>query len=143
MEAWQYNEDWSEEDLTNGSYVGFVYLFQFEDNTSYIGSKQMYKRVKDVNKLKADSIENGWREYTSSSKIVNAKIEEGLNYIRTILWAFSSMKETLFVETALIINEGLKTGNLNLAVMHKARLPSGKDAVRIRGILQSLYEILN
>ncbi|MEP8889862.1 hypothetical protein [Enterobacter roggenkampii] len=53
------------------------------------------------------------------------------------------MKETLFVETALIINEGLKTGNLNLAVMHKARLPSGKDAVRIRGILQSLYEILN
>lgn len=143
MEAWQYNEDWSEEDLTNGSYVGFVYLFQFEDNTSYIGSKQMYKRVKDVKKLKADSIENGWREYTSSSKIVNSKIEEGLDYTRTILWAFSSMKETLFVETALIINEGLKMGNLNLAVMHKARLPSGKDAVRIRGILQTLYEILN
>ena len=112
MEAWQYNEDWSEKELTNGSYVGFVYLFQFEDNTSYIGSKQMYKRVK-------------------------------VNYTRTILWAFPSMKETLFVETALIINEGLKTGNLNLAVMHKARLPSGKDAVRIRGILQSLYEILN
>ncbi|EOY5725089.1 TPA: hypothetical protein ACOEER_000520 [Enterobacter ludwigii] len=143
MEAWQYNEDWSEEELTNGSYVGFVYLFQFEDNTSYIGSKQMYKRVKDIKKLKDSSIENGWREYSSSSKIVNSKIQEGLNFTRTILWAFPSMKETLFVETALIINEGLKTGNLNLAVMHKARLPSGKDAVRIRGILQSLYEILN
>ena len=52
MEAWQYNEDWSEEDLTDGSYVGFVYLFQFEDNTSYIGSKQMYKRVKEIKKLK-------------------------------------------------------------------------------------------
>ncbi|HCB4672224.1 hypothetical protein [Enterobacter sp.] len=143
MEAWQYNEDWSEKELTNGSYVGFVYLFQFEDNTSYIGSKQMYKRVKDIKQLKDNSIENGWREYSSSSKIVNSKIEEGVNYIRTILWAFPSMKETLFVETALIINEGLKTGNLNLAVMHKARLPSGKDAVRIRGILQSLYEILN
>ncbi|ABU77557.1 hypothetical protein ACI01D_000701 [Cronobacter sakazakii] len=143
MEAWQYNEDWSEEELTNGSYVGFVYLFQFEDNTSYIGSKQMYKRVKDIKKLKDSSIENGWREYSSSSKIVNSKIQEGLNYTRTILWAFPTMKETLFVETALIINEGLKTGNLNLAVMHKARLPSGKDAVRIRGILQSLYEILN
>lgn len=143
MEAWQYNEDWSEEELTNGSYVGFVYLFQFEDNTSYIGSKQMYKRVKEIKKLKDNSAENGWREYSSSSKIVNSKIEEGLNFTRTILWAFPSMKETLFVETALIINEGLKTGNLNLAVMHKARLPSGKDAVRIRGILQSLYEILN
>ncbi|ELY3447478.1 hypothetical protein SMX00_002655 [Cronobacter sakazakii] len=143
MEAWQYNEDWSEEELTNGSYVGFVYLFQFEDNTSYIGSKQMYKRVKDIKKLKDSSIENGWREYSSSSKIVNSKIQEGMNYTRTILWAFPTMKETLFVETALIINEGLKTGNLNLAVMHKARLPSGKDAVRIRGILQSLYEILN
>ncbi|MEG6304375.1 hypothetical protein UXP06_07195 [Enterobacter ludwigii] len=143
MEAWQYNEDWSEEELTNGSYVGFVYLFQFEDNTSYIGSKQMYKRVKDIKKLKDNSVENGWREYSSSSKIVNSKIEEGLNYTRTILWAFPSMKETLFVETALIINEGLKTGNLNLAVMQKARLPSGQDAVRIRGILQSLYEILN
>ncbi|HIE9883256.1 hypothetical protein EKO03_22605 [Enterobacter quasiroggenkampii] len=143
MEAWQYNEDWSEKELTNGSYVGFVYLFQFEDNTSYIGSKQMYKRIKDIKKLKDNSIENGWREYSSSSKIVNSKIEEGVNYTRTILWAFPSMKETLFVETALIINEGLKTGNLNLAVMHKARLPSGKDAVRIRRILQSLYEILN
>ncbi|MEQ5012994.1 hypothetical protein ABN122_05100 [Enterobacter cloacae] len=143
MEAWQYNEDWSEKELTNSSYVGFVYLFQFEDNTSYIGSKQMYKRVKDIKQLKDNSIENGWREYSSSSKIVNSKIEEGVNYTRTILWAFPSMKETLFVETALIINEGLKTGNLNLAVMHKARLPSGKDAVRIRGILQSLYEILN
>ncbi|HHH3437590.1 TPA: hypothetical protein ACPZBX_001018 [Enterobacter hormaechei subsp. steigerwaltii] len=143
MEAWQYNEDWSEEDLTNGSYVGFVYLFQFEDNTSYIGSKQMYKRVKEIKKLKNNSVENGWREYTSSSKIVNSKIAEGLNYTRTILWAFPSMKETLYVETALIINEGLKTGNLNLAVMHKARLPSGEDAVRIRGILQSLFEILN
>lgn len=143
MEAWQYNEDWSEEELTNGSYVGFVYLFQFEDNTSYIGSKQMYKRVKEIKKLKDNSVENGWREYSSSSKIVNSKIEEGLNFTRTILWAFPSTKETLFVETALIINEGLKTGNLNLAVMHKARLPSGKDAVRIRGILQSLYEILN
>lgn len=143
MEAWQYNEDWSEEELINGSYVGFVYLFQFEDNTSYIGSKQMYKRVKDIKKLKDNSVENGWREYSSSSKIVNSKIEEGLNFTRTILWAFPSMKEALFVETALIINEGLKTGNLNLAVMHKARLPSGKDAVRIRGILQSLYEILN
>ena len=143
MEAWQYNEDWSEKELTNGCYVGFVYLFQFEDNTSYIGSKQMYKRVKDIKKLKDNSIENGWREYSSSSKIVNSKIEEGVNYTRTILWAFPSMKETLFVETALIINEGLKTGNLNLAVIHKARLPTGKDAVRIRGILQSLYEILN
>ncbi|MDU4159799.1 MAG: hypothetical protein E7H82_23185 [Klebsiella michiganensis] len=88
MKQWIYNDDWSEEELTNGSYVGFVYLFQFEDSTSYIGSKQMYKRVKDVKKLKANSVENGWREYSSSSKIVNQKIEDGLDYTRTILWAF-------------------------------------------------------
>jgi hypothetical protein len=26
---WKYTTDWSEEELTNGSYCGFVYFFEF------------------------------------------------------------------------------------------------------------------
>ncbi|WP_260563178.1 hypothetical protein [Enterobacter cloacae] len=109
MEAWQYNEDWSEKELTNGSYVGFVYLFQFEDNTSYIGSKQMYKRVKDITKLKDNSIENGWREYSSSSKIVNYKIEEGVNYTRTHFVGFPFDERNTFCRNS--INHKRRTKN--------------------------------
>jgi len=140
---WQYTQDWDEEELTNGNYVGFVYMFQFQDSSSYIGSKQLYKRVKVLKQLKPDSIENDWRTYSSSSKIVNQKIADGEQYSKTILWAFSSMKETLLIETALIINEGLKPGNLNLSIMHKARLPTGKDKKRLHDVLQELLEYLN
>nr|WP_287855290.1 hypothetical protein [Klebsiella sp.] len=140
---WQYTDDWSEEELLNGNFAGFVYMFQFEDGSSYIGSKQMYKRVKTYKKIKPESVENGWREYSSSSRIVNQKIDDGEEYIKTILWAFPNMKETLLIETALIINEGLKPGNLNLSIMHKARLPTGNDKKRLYGILQELLSYLN
>lgn len=140
---WNYTADWSEEELTNGSYCGFVYLFEFEDGSTYIGSKQMYKRVKDIKKLKIDSIENGWREYTSSSKIVNQKIADGEQYRKTVLWAFPTMRETLLIETALILYEGLKPQCLNLSLMHKARLPVGKDKKRLHGVLQELLSCLN
>lgn len=140
---WQYTKDWDECELTNGNYIGFVYLFQFEDGSSYVGSKQMYKRVKVLKQLKPDSIENNWREYTSSSKIVNQMIADGEPYTKTILWAFPSMKEVLLIETALIINEGLKPGNLNLSIMHKARLPTGKDKKRLHDVLQELLQYLN
>lgn len=140
---WQYTPDWSEEEMMNGSYCGYVYLFQFEDGTSYIGSKQIYKKVKDYKKIKPDSVENGWREYSSSSKIVNQKIADGEEYTKTILWCFPSMKDTLLVETALIVNEGLKPGNLNLSIMHKARLPTGDDKKRLFGVLKELLSYLN
>lgn len=143
MDKWNYSPDWTEEEMMNGSYCGFVYLFQFEDGSNYIGSKQIYKRVKDAKKIKTTSIENNWREYSSSSKIVNQKIEEGEQYTKTILWCFPSMKETLLVETILILNEGLKPTCLNLAVMHKARLPGAKDKKRLMGIVQELLSILN
>lgn len=139
---WQYTQDWDKKELLNGSYVGFVYLFQFE-NSSYIGAKQLYKRVKVLKQLKSDSIENNWREYTSSSKIVNQKIADGEPYTKTILWAFPTMRETLLIETALIINEGLKPGNLNLSIMHKARLPVGNDKKRLHDVLQELLQYLN
>lgn len=140
---WQYTPDWSEEEMMNGSYCGFVYLFQFVDGSTYIGSKQIYKRVKDYKKIKPDSLENGWREYSSSSKIVNQKIADGEDYTKTILWCFADMKETLLIETALIINEGLKVGNLNLSIMHKARLPTGADKKRLFGVLRELLSYLN
>lgn len=140
---WQYTPDWSEEEMMNGSYCGFVYLFQFVDGSTYIGSKQIYKRVKGYKKIKPDSLENGWREYSSSSKIVNQKIADGEDYTKTILWCFADMKETLLIETALIINEGLKVGNLNLSIMHKARLPTGADKKRLFGVLRELLSYLN
>ncbi len=140
---WKYTDDWSEKEMLDGNYCGFVYMFQFEDGSNYIGSKQLYKRVKDVKKIKDSSTENDWREYTSSSKIVNQKIIEGEQYSKTILWAFPTMREVLLVETILILNEGLKPTNINLAVMHKARLPNAKDKKRLLLIVQELFSYLN
>ncbi|HFF9491281.1 hypothetical protein PTR91_00685 [Serratia bockelmannii] len=143
MPEWNYADDWSEEDLLNGNYCGFVYIFQFEDGTSYVGSKQIYKRVKSANKIRDNSVENGWRDYTSSSNVVNRLIDEGMQYTRTILWAFPTMSETLLVETILISTEGLKANNLNLSIMHKSRLPTGDNKKRLRGIVQEILGWLN
>ncbi|HGH4750362.1 TPA: hypothetical protein ACJIXE_004284 [Serratia marcescens] len=143
MPEWNYADDWSEQDLLNGNYCGFVYIFQFEDGTSYVGSKQIYKRVKSASKIRDNSVENGWRDYTSSSNVVNRLIDEGMQYTRTILWAFPTMSETLLVETILISTEGLKANNLNLSIMHKSRLPTGDNKKRLRGIVQEILGWLN
>ncbi|EPK4543824.1 MULTISPECIES: hypothetical protein [Serratia] len=143
MPEWNYADDWSEQDLLNGNYCGFVYIFQFEDGTSYVGSKQIYKRVKSASKIRDNSVENGWRDYTSSSNVVNRLINEGMQYTRTILWAFPTMSETLLVETILISTEGLKANNLNLSIMHKSRLPTGDNKKRLRGIVQEILGWLN
>lgn len=143
MEAWKYADGLTQDELTGGDYVGFVYIFEFEDGTWYIGSKQMYKRVKEAKKLKATSEENNWRLYSSSSSIVNAKIAEGIAYIRTVLWPFNSMKETLFVEAALIYSCGLKVGCLNLAVISKTRLPTKvDDRKRLLGVIGEIQSWL-
>ncbi|WP_274871994.1 hypothetical protein [Serratia marcescens] len=143
MPEWNYADDWSEQDLLNGNYCGFVYIFQFEDGTSYVGSKQIYKRVKSASKIRDNSVENGWREYTSSSNVVNRLIDEGMQYTRTILWAFPTMSETILVETILISTEGLKANNLNLSIMHKSRLPTGDNKKRLRCIVQEILGWLN
>jgi len=140
--GWRYSTDWSENDLTDGSYVGFVYVFHFEDGSLYIGSKQLYKRVKDVNKLTANSIENDWREYSSSSKIVNRKISEGMNYSKTILWGFPSMRETLMVESTLIYMYAFNPMCLNLAVLNKVRFPSYGERKRLQEIIQIIAEYI-
>jgi rhamnogalacturonyl hydrolase YesR len=90
---WKYAEGWDEETLLDGSYCGFVYMFEFEDGTVYYGSKQLYKRVKDKKMIKVDSVENNWRDYTSSSNLVNSKIANGEKYSKTILYAFQQCEK--------------------------------------------------
>lgn len=140
MSEWKYSPDWSEEDLTDGRYIGFVYMFYFPDTgETYYGVKQMYKRVKDVKKLKIDSVENGWREYTSSSKKVNSMIESGMEYERTILWGFPSMSEATYAETLLITHFSLESNNLNMAIMSKCRIPNGDKRIRMKGIMKTIF----
>lgn len=141
---WHYSEDWNEEVLLDGSYAGFVYMIEFpETGMVYYGMKQIYQRVKTANKIKPTSKENGWREYTSSSKVVNRMIEEGMKYKKTILWGFATMAETSYMETAIIVTEGLKANIINLAVMQKCRLPTGDSKKKLRVVLQEILSWLN
>ncbi len=138
---WQYIDDWCQEDMLDGRYCGYVYLFQFEDGSVYLGSKQIYKRIKDAKKLKGDEVENGWREYTSSSKTVNEKIANGEEYTKTILWCFPTMRETLLVESILIMHHILDGNCLNKAVLNKLRAPSYSEKKRLKGIISNILEI--
>lgn len=143
MNEWKYSPDWNEADLTDGRYVGFVYVFHFpETGGTYYGVKQMYKRVRDVKRLKIDSVENGWRDYTSSSKKVNAMIESGMEYERTILWGFPTMSEATYAETVLITHFSLEANTLNLALMSKCRIPAVKNRMRMKGIMKTILEWL-
>lgn len=143
MSEWKYSDDWDEQQLLSGEYAGFVYIFQFEDGSTYIGAKQVYQRVKDAKKITATSKENGWRDYLSSSNVVKSKIENGEHYTKTILWCFANMREVMIVEAILILNQMLKPGCLNLAMMSKIRTPNAKDKKRLFGIVQELLEYLN
>lgn len=144
MNGWKYTPDWSEEDLLNGSYCGFVYMFHFtETDDVYFGAKQIYQRVKDAKKIKDTSKENGWREYSSSSKTVNERIANGDAYTRIILWAFPTMRETLLIESMLILNHILDINCLNKAIMNKVRSPSYEDKKRLKGILTNIIEGIN
>lgn len=140
---WKYTEGWDEETLLDGCYCGFVYMIEFEDSSVYYGSKQLYKRVKDKKKIKPDSVENGWRDYTSSSNLVNSKIANGENYRKTILYAFPTMRETLLVESILITNQLLKPNCINLAMMNKIRSPNAEMKSKLLGIVQELLSYLN
>lgn len=141
MNGWQYSPLWSEDELLNGGYSGFVYMFYFPDSGQvYIGSKQIYKRIKEAKKIKPDSKENDWRDYSSSSNLVNQKIENGERYVRTVLWAFPSMRETLLVESVLITSQILKPNCLNLALMNKIRAPNAANKAQLFGIVQNILE---
>lgn len=50
---WQYSPDWCEEDMLDGSHCGYVYMFYFtKSDEIYIGSKQLWKGVKDIKNLR-------------------------------------------------------------------------------------------
>ncbi|CAD5357652.1 MULTISPECIES: hypothetical protein [Citrobacter] len=138
MNDWLYSPDWSEKELLDGSSVGFVYLFQFEDGTFYLGVKQIWKGVRDSTKLKGNEKENGWREYKSSSKKVQSMIDSGMNYTRTILWGFETMTEANYVESFLILTHSLDENILNMAMMSKCRIPTGTKKRKLRGIIQTI-----
>ncbi|HDS8977252.1 TPA: hypothetical protein QHR34_004095 [Raoultella ornithinolytica] len=139
---WKYTDDWCEKDMLDGSHCGYVYMFHFiESNEVYIGSKQLWKCVKDIKKLKIDSKENGWREYTSSSKTVNDKIANGEEYTKIILWCFPTMRETLLVESILIMHHILDGNCLNKAVLNKLRAPSQSEKKRLKDIITSILVI--
>lgn len=70
-------EVWNINDVDSGNYAAFVYLIQFENSGWYIGMKQIYKGVKDIKKLKSSTKQSNWKDYTSSSKTVNALIDAG------------------------------------------------------------------
>ncbi|HEJ7614006.1 TPA: hypothetical protein SMH10_001422 [Klebsiella oxytoca] len=141
---WQYTDDWCEEDMLDGSHVGYVYMFYFPNSGEvYFGAKQIWQRVKDIKKLKIDSKENGWRNYTSSSKTVNEMIASGEEYTKTILWCFPTMKETLLIESMLIMYHILDSNCLNKAVLNKLRAPSASEKRRLKGILTDILERVN
>lgn len=138
MNDWLYSPDWSEKELLDGSSVGFVYLFQFDDGTFYLGVKQIWKGVRDSTKLKGNEKENGWREYKSSSKKVQVMVDSGMNYTRTILWGFETMTEANYVESFLILSHSLDENILNMAMMNKCRIPTGTKKRKLRGIIQTI-----
>ncbi|WP_073971283.1 hypothetical protein [Pluralibacter gergoviae] len=144
MNEWKYTDGWSEEELLNGSYCGFVYSFYFPNSDQYYyGAKQLYKRVKDAKKIKEDSTSNGWENYTSSSKTVNQMINDGEPYIRTVLYGFPTMRETLLVESIIITTQILKPECLNMAVMNKLRAPNSQTKARLLAIVQEILEWIN
>ena len=132
-------ETWDIKDVDSGNYAAFVYLIQFEENSWYIGMKQVYKGVKDVKKLKSSTKQSNWVEYTSSSKTVNARIEAGETYKKYILWCFPTANQAAVVETALIATCGLLPDNLNKAILVKAKLPANDaDGLRLFKIVKGL-----
>ena len=72
---------------SNKEYFGMVYRIELPNGLWYIGSKQMFskRRVKKKHEKRAriTFVESDWREYTSSSNVINAYIaKNGKNGIK-------------------------------------------------------------
>ena len=72
---------------SNKEYFGMVYRIELPNGLWYIGSKQMFskRRVKKKHeeRAKITFVESDWREYTSSSNIINDYIaKNGKNEIK-------------------------------------------------------------
>lgn len=137
MEDWNmfYPSEWNKTDVL--AYAAFIYLIQFPDTDEfYIGVKSVWKGIKNKNDIKYDSKESNWRTYTSSSKVVNAYINDSMNYKKSILWCYDTHQEAALAETALISVFGTRWDCLNMAIMVKTRLK--KDRGQQRDVLQRI-----
>ncbi len=72
---------------SNKEYFGMVYRIELPNGLWYIGSKQMFskRRVKKKHEKRAKItfVESDWREYTSSSNVINDYIaKNGKNEIK-------------------------------------------------------------
>ncbi|EKB0514345.1 hypothetical protein OMZ99_001082 [Escherichia coli] len=132
---------WDLKDVDSGDYAAFVYVIRFPQcGTWYIGMKNIYVKIRDASKIKASTKQSNWKDYTSSSKTVNALIESGEEYEKYILWCFPKTNEAAIIESTLIGIFGLLPDNLNKAIMTKARLPN--DGMKLYKILRELIEML-
>ncbi|EGT4280645.1 hypothetical protein C5952_19135 [Cronobacter sakazakii] len=134
-------DQWDIADVTDGNYTSFVYIIEFpETGEFYYGKKMIYQKVKSIDKLKVTSVESNWKNYTGSSKTVNAMIDAGMDYTKKILYCVKSDAEASIIETALISYFGLHPDNLNKAILCKARLP--KNRRDLFNVLQDLVAML-
>lgn len=136
-------ETWDITDVNDTSYAAFVYLITFPDGDYYIGMKQIYKGIKDINDLKTTSKEADWMKYYSSSKTVQARIEAGEDYNKYILWCFPTTNQAALIETMLIGTVGMKCNCLNKAIMTKSRLPKPGERAGLFKTFQYLYDRLS
>lgn len=80
----------------------FVYLLVFEDNTKYIGKKNLHsiRRKREVGKKRrtVTTSESNWKSYLSSSQEVKAKIKSGDKLVkREILrWCYTLGEATYY-----------------------------------------------
>lgn len=145
IKSWEIHdpETWDITDVNDTSYAAFVYLITFPDGDYYIGMKQIYKGIKDINDLKTTSKEADWMKYYSSSKTVQARIEEGEDYNKYILWCFPTTNQAALIEAMLIGTVGMKCNCLNKAIMTKSRLPKPGERAGLFKTFQYLYERLS
>lgn len=85
-------------------YIGFVYVVKFENGKKYIGAKKIWKRIKTPPSSfkrgpRLGFEESDWKTYTTSSKLVNALIEENINVEEFVIvgW-YKSWGKTLMAE---------------------------------------------
>lgn len=90
-------------------YIGFVYVISFSDGTKYIGAKKIWKRItRPPNTFKRGPNkgfeQSDWRSYTSSSSVVNERIENGVLPTEYLIVGFyDTWGKTLYAEATLQI----------------------------------------
>ncbi|HDR2864704.1 TPA: hypothetical protein QCK11_004735 [Enterobacter asburiae] len=133
---------WDITEVNDGNYSSFIYIVEFPNSDQfYIGKKSVFKGVKDISKLKPTSIETDWQKYTTSSRIVNEYIDDGMEYTKKILWCFGTDAEASIMEAALISIYGFHRLNLNFALIVRTKFTKQKH--RNFEVLQDLVEMIN